>query len=221
MSVFILLNCKTFDEGTGENAVKLAEACREVAQSAGVEIAIAPQIPDIYRTAKSVDIPVFSQHVDGAGPGSHTGAIYAKAIKEAGAAGSLINHSERRLTLADIESAAAALKKNKMSSVICVNNVSTAAAAAAFNPTYVAIEPPELIGSGISVSKANPDIITDSVDAAARINPHVKVLCGAGISQGEDLKVAVELGAKGVLLASGIVKADDPKGALYNLVSLI
>jgi len=221
MSVFILLNCKTYDEGTGENAVKLAEACCEVAESAGVEIAIAPQIPDIYRVAHAVDIPVYAQHVDGAGPGGHTGKIYAKAIKEAGAAGSLINHAERRLTLADIESSVAALKENKMMSVICTNNVATTAAAAAFNPTYVAIEPPALIGSGIPVSKADPDIITDSVDAAVRINPNIKVLCGAGISRGEDLKAAVELGAKGVLLASGIVKADDPKKALYDLVSLI
>jgi len=221
MSVFILLNCKTYDEGTGENAVKLAKACREVAESAGVEIAIAPQIPDIYRVARAVDIPVYAQHVDGAGPGSHTGKIYAKAIKEAGAAGSLINHSERRLTLADIESSVTALKENKMMSVICTNNVATTAAAAAFNPTYVAIEPPALIGSGVPVSKADPDIITNSVDAAVLVNPNIKVLCGAGISQGEDLKAAVELGAKGVLLASGIVKADDPKNALYDLVSLI
>lgn len=221
MSVFILLNCKTYDEGTGENAVELAQACREIAESAGVEIAIAPQIPDVYRVASAVDIPVYGQHLDSAGPGSHTGKIYVKALKEAGAVGSLINHAERRLTLADIESAATVLRGNKMKSVICTNNVATTAAAAAFAPTYVAIEPPELIGSGIPVSKADPDIITDSVDAAGRINPNVKVLCGAGISKGEDLKAAIDLGAKGVLLASGIVKAEDPEAALYDLVSMI
>jgi Triosephosphate isomerase len=59
------------------------------------------------------------------------------------------------------------------------------------------------------------------VEAVKKINPNVKVLCGAGISKGEDLKAAIELGAEGVLLASGIVKADDPKKALYDLVSLI
>ncbi|MDR0766915.1 MAG: triose-phosphate isomerase [Methanosarcinales archaeon] len=221
MSVFILLNCKTFDEGTARNAIKLAEACRDVSESAGVNIAIAPQIPDIYRVASAVDVPVYSQHIDGAGPGSHTGKIYVKAILEAGAVGSLINHSERRMTLADIEAAAVVLKQNKMTSVICTNNIATTAAAAAIGPEYVAIEPPELIGSGIPVSKANPEIITGSVDAVKKINPNVKVLCGAGISKGEDLKAAIELGAVGVLLASGIVKAKDPKAALYDLVSLI
>ncbi|MDL2261543.1 triose-phosphate isomerase [Methanimicrococcus sp. OttesenSCG-928-J09] len=221
MSVFILLNCKTYDEGTGINAITLAEACRDVAESSGVEIAIAPQIPDIFRVASVVDVPVYSQHIDGAGPGSHTGHVYVKSIKEAGAVGSLINHSECRMTLADIEAAAAALKANNMTSVICTNNVAATAAAAALGPEYVAIEPPELIGSGIPVSKADPGVVTDSVDAAKRINPNVKVLCGAGISKGEDLKAAIELGSQGVLLASGIVKAKDPKAALYDLVSLI
>lgn len=221
MSVFILLNCKTYDEGTGANAVKLAEACRDVAESAGVEIAIAPQIPDIFRAASAVDVPVYSQHVDGAGPGSHTGKIYVKSILDAGAVGSLINHSEKRMTLADIEAAAVVLRENKMKSVICTNNIATTAAAAAIGPEYVAIEPPELIGSGIPVSKADPGVVTGSVDVVKKINPNVKVLCGAGISKGEDLKAALELGAEGVLLASGIVKAKDPKAALYDLVSLI
>ncbi|MDV0445398.1 Triosephosphate isomerase [Methanimicrococcus sp. At1] len=221
MSVFILLNCKTYDEGTGANAVKLAQACRDVAENSGTNIAIAPQIPDIFRVASAVDIPVYSQHIDGAGPGSHTGKVYVRSVAQAGAAGSLINHSERRMTLADIEAAAAALKANGMTSVICTNNIAATAAAAALAPDFVAIEPPELIGSGIPVSKADPGIVTGSVDAVKKINPNVKVLCGAGISKGEDLKAALDLGAEGVLLASGIVKAKDPKEALYDLVSLI
>jgi triosephosphate isomerase len=221
MSVFILLNCKTFDEGTGTNAIELAKACRDVAESSGVTISIAPQMPDIFRVASVVDVPVYSQHVDSAGPGSHTGKIYVKSIQEAGAVGSLLNHSECRMTLADIEAAAAVLKQNKMTSVICTNNIATTVAAASVGPEYVAVEPPELIGTGIPVSKANPEVITGSVDAVKKINPNVKVLCGAGISKGEDLKAAIELGASGVLLASGIVKAKDPKAALYDLVSQI
>ena len=44
------------------------------------------------------------------------------------------------------------------------------------------------------------------------------VLCGAGISTGEDLAAAADLGAEGVLLASGVAKADDPQVALESLV---
>jgi len=47
----------------------------------------------------------------------------------------------------------------------------------------------------------------------------VGVLCGAGISRGEDLKAALELGSVGVLLASGIIRAKDQKKALEDLLS--
>ncbi|MBU2560167.1 triose-phosphate isomerase, partial [archaeon] len=92
-------------------------------------------------------------------------------------------------------------------------------AAAEMGPTSIAIEPPELIGSGIPVSKADPGIVSDSVAAVENINKDIIVLCGAGISTGEDVKAAIELGAKGVLLASGVVKAGDPKSVLLDLAS--
>ena len=108
-----------------------------------------------------------------------------------------------------------------LKTIVCTNNVATSAAAAALGPDYVAVEPPELIGSGIPVSKADPGVVTGSVEAVKKINPAVQVLCGAGISKGEDLAAALELGSVGVLLASGIVKAADPKAALEDLVSKV
>jgi triosephosphate isomerase len=133
----------------------------------------------------------------------------------------LINHSERRLTIADIEACVEAAKFNHLESVVCTNNAGVSAASAAFAPTYVAVEPPELIGSGISVAKANPDIIRNSVEAVKRVNPDVMVLCGAGIQSGECVKTAIDLGASGVLVASSVVKAKDPEAVLRDLVSLL
>jgi triosephosphate isomerase len=215
----IVLNFKTYLEGTGKNAVSIAQACKDVADETGANIVAAPQIPDIYRVASTVDIPVFSQHLDSVGAGSFTGHIMARTIKEAGATGTLINHSERRLGLAEIDAALTAARLAGLSTIVCTNNIATTRAASALGPDYVAVEPPELIGSGIPVSKANPEVITGSVEAVKLVNSNVKVLCGAGISKGEDLAAALELGSVGVLLASGVVKASDPKAALYDLVS--
>jgi triosephosphate isomerase len=108
-----------------------------------------------------------------------------------------------------------------MVSVLCTNNIETSAAASTLKPDFVAIEPPELIGSGIPVSKAEPEIVKGTVDIIHEINPKIAVLCGAGISTGEDMKAAMDLGTEGVLLASGIIMAKDPKEALLNLVSKI
>jgi len=218
-SPLILVNLKTFKEGMGNRGRMIANAAQLVAQESGVTIGVAPSYMDLHPLCHHYTIPVYAQHVDGFDPGAHTGHVTVEALRMAGAAGSLINHSERRLTLAEIEGSVRALQAQKLISVICSNNESTSAGAAALAPEYVAIEPPELIGSGVSVSKANPDIIRRSVAAVHAINPKVKVLTGAGIQSGDCVRIAVDLGTDGVLLASSVVKANDPGEVLRDLVS--
>jgi len=58
------------------------------------------------------------------------------------------------------------------------------------------------------------------VEAVAKVNK-TPVLCGAGVSNASDVKKAVELGAKGVLLASAYVKAKDPKALLLSMAEAI
>ncbi|MDI9616286.1 MAG: triose-phosphate isomerase [Methanothrix sp.] len=215
----IVINFKTYREATGDSAVALSEICESIASEYGVDIAVAPQAADIRAVASAVSIPVYAQHVDGVGFGSFTGHITAASMKAAGASGSLINHSERRLRLADIEASLRACRSEGLRSIICTNNVATTRAAAALRPDYVAVEPPELIGSGIPVSKADPEVVRGSVEAVRSIEKDVGVLCGAGITHGDDLRAALELGAVGVLLASGIVKAKDQRKALEDLVT--
>ncbi|MHC1631955.1 MAG: triose-phosphate isomerase [Methanotrichaceae archaeon] len=214
----VILNFKTYVESTGKAALKLSRICEEVAEQYGVEIIVVPQTADVHAISSFVSIPVYAQHVDGVGHGGYTGHITADSVKAAGASGSLINHSERRLKLADIDASISACKNAGLTTIVCTNNIPTTRAAAALQPDYVAIEPPELIGSGIPVSKSDPEIVTGSVEAVKMIEPSVGVLCGAGISKGEDLKSALDLGAEGVLLASGIIKAQDQKKALEDLV---
>ncbi len=217
----IVLNFKTYAESMGEKAVMMAKHCEYVSRESGIEIIVCPQIPDIFRVAEAVEIPVFSQHMDGAAAGSYTGHINAGCIRSAGGIGTLINHSEKRILLSEIDSAIQSAEKAGLTTIACTNNIAVTKAAAALCPDFVAIEPPELIGSGNPVSKANPDIVSGSVDSVEKINPDVRVLCGAGISTGEDVAAAIELGTEGVLLASGVIKAKDPRAALFDLVKKI
>lgn len=217
----VILNFKTYLESTGEKAIKLAKISEEVANETGVNIAAAPQHADLLRISSEVEIPVLAQHVDAVDAGGHTGSVLLESVKEAGAVGTLINHSEIRMKLADIQRVVDKINEHEMISVLCTNNIETSAAAATLKPTFVAIEPPELIGSGIPVSQAEPEVVEGTVEVIHKIDSGVKVLCGAGISTGEDMQAALMLGSEGVLLASGIVLADDPKEALLDLVSKI
>ncbi len=206
----IIVNFKTYSEATGNKAVELAKKAEKVSLETKVSIGVAPQFTDITNVAKVVSIPVFAQHIDPIQSGSHTGHVLAEAVKEAGATGTLINHSERQLKLSDIDRIIKITHEKNLVSVVCANNPTISAAVAALKPDILAIEPPELIGTGIPVSKAKPEVITDTVRLVRGINPNVVVLCGAGISHGTDVAAALGLGTQGVLVASGIVKAKDP-----------
>ena len=215
----VVLNFKTYRESTGEAALHLANICEDISKEYSVTIVVVPQVADIHTITKTVKIPVFAQHVDGVGYGGFTGHVTAASLKAVGASGSLINHSERRLKLAEIEASVSACKSFGLNEIICTNNIATTRASATLKPNYVAIEPPELIGSGIPVSKADPEVVRGSVEAVKKAEPNVGVLCGAGITRGEDLKAALDLGSEGVLLASGIIKAKDQQKALEDLVA--
>lgn len=206
----IIVNFKTYLEATGKKAVELAEKTEKVSLETGVSIGVAPQTVDIANVVAAVNIPVFAQHVDPISPGSHTGHVLPDAVKETGAVGTLINHSEKQLKLADIDIIIKMARKKELVSLVCANNPEISSAVAAVEPDILAVEPPELIGTGIPVSEAQPEVITSTIELVRKINKDVVILCGAGISHGKDVKAALNLGTKGVLVASGIVKAKDP-----------
>jgi len=206
----ILVNFKTYLEGTGKKAQELAKSAEKVHKETGVSIGLAPQYSDIAALANAVRLPIYSQHIDFAQPGGFTGHVLPEAVKAAGAVGTLINHSERRLKLADIDAAIARAREVGLTTVVCSNNAKVSAAVAALQPDMLAIEPPELIGTGIPVSKAQPEVVSGTVKLVRSIHKDVIILCGAGITRGEDVSAALRLGTAGVLVASGIVKAKDP-----------
>ena len=217
----VIINFKNYLQGTGKNALTLSKIAEVVSIESGICIAVAPQYTDITDIVRNVSIPVFAQHIDSISPGSHTGHILPEAIKESGAIGTLINHSERRLPLEEIQSIVQKTKELELISVVCANTPEVAAKIASFRPDIIAIEPPELIGTGIPVSKAKPEVVTDTVSLVRKVNSTITILCGAGITIGADVSAALNLGTEGILIASGIVKVRDPRKALLDIVNAI
>ncbi|RLE65351.1 MAG: triose-phosphate isomerase [Thermoprotei archaeon] len=214
----ILINFKAYRESSGKKAVELAKIAEKVWKETGVTIGVAPQLTDLGVVAREVEIPVFAQHADAVEPGSATGHVTLEAIKDAGAIGTMLNHSERRIRADQVDFLVKKARKLNLVTVVCSNTPEVTAAMASLSPDMVAIEPPELIGTGIPVSKAKPEIVLNSVKLVEKVNPEVKVLCGAGITTGDDVEAAINLGTVGVLLASGVVKAKDWYSAIMNLV---
>lgn len=201
-----IINCKNYDEVAGEKIIKLAKLSERISKKYKIPIAIAPPhhlIPLITKFR----IAILTQHLDDKKVGSTTGFMVPEIVKKSKIDGSIINHSEHRITEKEIKNLVKRLKKLKLKTVLCVKNVSEAKRYAKLNPTYIAIEPPELIGTGRAISTERPQLITNAVDAVRSAKNSTKLLCGAGIVSGHDVTRAKELGSKGILVASGIVKA--------------
>jgi triosephosphate isomerase len=201
-----VINCKNYEEISGDKIIKFIKIAEKVSKKYKVKIAIAPPQHLIALVSNS-SILVLAQHIDDSKVGSTTGFVIPELLKKSKVSGSLINHSEHRISSKEIVKLVSKLKKLKMISVLCVKNVAEARKYAKLNPNYIAIEPPELIGSGKAVSKEKPGLIIKAAEAVKSAKNNTKLLCGAGIVSGEDVTKAVELGSKGILVASGIIKA--------------
>ncbi len=215
----IITNFKTYESAIGPGALDLAILHAKVMQETGVQMGVAVQPSDISRIASAVAIPVFAQHIDPAQFGSYTGHVLPEAVKAAGAFGTLLNHSERRIVKdGDFELLKVSIERAKevgLYTVVCAETPEEGGEIAKFGPDLVAVEPPELIGGDISVSTAQPEVVRGAVELIGSD----RTLVGAGVKNAQDVKISVELGASGVLLASGVTKAEDPESVLRDLAS--
>lgn len=214
----IVLNFKTYPEVLGRKGWDLAKRFASVADDTGASIVVCPPTTDLAHVAKLVHIPVFAQHVDAVEPGQTTGWSPPEALLEAGVAGTLINHSERKVAWEEMARVIPRSQKIGLEVIACADDLAEAETLAKLSPEYIAIEPPELIGGDVSVTTAKPEVVSRAVNRIRGVNPRVVVLCGAGVKTRKDVAKALELGTSGVLVASGVVKAKDPAKALRDLV---
>lgn len=212
----IVVNFKTYATAYGVQAEILGKMMAEVKTDARM-VAVVSAF-DLSAVSSIEGLEVWSQHLDPVGKGSHTGWLEPDVAIERGAVGTIINHAEHKVSIDHVANLMEMLPDG-FPICACAADVEEARALAKLGPTFIAVEPPELIGGDISVTTADPAIVSDTVAAVKEVNPSVRVLCGAGVKNGQDVATAIQLGAEGVLLASGVTKADDPMSVLQDLVS--
>lgn len=216
----LVINLKNYNEISGDNSIKIVEDAKNVSLLNHKEIIIAPP-PSSILTLSKIKVPIISQHVDDASLGATTGFVIPEIVKSYGAIGSIINHSEHKIEHSQIRNLVRRLRELDMISIVCADDLKEVEALSQFSPDFLAIEPPELIGKGIAVSKANPSIIKDSLQVVKENSSTVKVLCGAGIVDKTDVEKALELGAEGILISSGVVKSPSWYNKILELSSVL
>lgn len=213
----IFVNFKTYKESTGRNALLLAHEIKKVSLSSGVRIIPVVQPTDIFEIKAGFDIEVWVQRIDPVSYGAHTGAILPEAVKEDGATGVFLNHSESRFEDYDkLEFAVKRAKDVGLKTLVFAKDINELEKISKIPCDFIAYEPPELIGNRtLSVATAKPSIIKKAASLLA--SAQIPLLVGAGVSSVSDVKRSLELGAVGVAVSSAIVLAQDPQKKLEEL----
>jgi triosephosphate isomerase len=214
----LFINFKTYEEGTGKNALELIKILEEVAQSSQIKIIPVVQATDIKEAVNLSKLEIWAQGVDPVSFGAHTGSILPESVLEDGAVGTFLNHSENKFQdTASLQETIKRCGELGLKTLVFASNLEELGNVSSFNPTFVAYESPEFIGSTTtSVTSAQPDIILKAVETAKTHN--LPLIVGAGIHSKEDVKKSLELGATGIAVAKDILKAQDPRKELLDLI---
>lgn len=213
----IFVNFKTYEQGTGKNALGLISILDQVAQSTQKKIIPVVQAADIKEAHESSKLEIWTQKIDPVEYGAHTGSIIAEAVFEDGAAGTFLNHSENKLSIEQIKKGVERAHQAGLKTLVFAADTAELESVLRVQPTFVSLEPPELVGSKTtSVAKEKPEVIAQAVVLSRQKG--IPLIVGAGIKSSEDVKKSIELGATGVAVASDIVASSDPKQAIEELI---
>jgi triosephosphate isomerase len=215
MKTFVI-NFKNYPEILGNNSVRLATDAIAAAGTR-IELVLALPTPMLSQVSERANVSVFAQSVTEGEVGQSTGAIIPESVREAGAVGTILNHSEARVEPALLKRLVPRARAAGLKVCLCTATPSEARDLVFVNPDYIAIEPPELIGGGVAVSTARPEVVTETVKEVLRAGFRKKILCGAGIVDGKDVTRALQLGVDGILVSSSVVKAKDWRAKVSEL----
>jgi len=208
----IFINFKHYENATGNNCENLLEGFNKLNYN---NVYYCLSYIDLRLNSKFNKLNIFSQSVDANGYGAFTGSVSMESLINIGIKGSLLNHSEKRISEENIIKIIEKAKKNNFKIVLCVENIEEIEKYSKLEPDYIAYEPPELIGGNISVSNAKPEIIEKAGNICKN---KTKLLVGAGVKTKEDVDKSMDLGAYGVLIASGIIRDTKPINKLISLL---
>jgi triosephosphate isomerase len=217
----LVVNFKNYRESLADSGLDLARSIQAAAAEARASVAIAPPAPMLFEAVTQCSLPVLSQHVDAVTLENSTGFITVASIKSIGVAGSIVNHSEHRIPFDQIRETVEQLREASLISLVCAADAEEAGRLAHLEPDFIAVEPPELIGSGRAVSKVSPKVVLDSVEAIMAASSRTVPLCGAGIVDGSDVSASLKLGVKGALVSSSIVKNANPYDKAMDLLKAL
>lgn len=217
----MILNYKTYEEATGDKAVELTHIAVEAFQQVkNINLVVCPQFTDIYKLKdKFPSLEIWSQHIDPIVPGRNTGWISPYSVSEAGGVGSILNHSEHKLTNEQILKTLAHCENYELKTCVAIASKDELEVLSNVNPNFIAYEPLDFISTDKSILDEDKTRAKEFIYELQNKVPQAVPLLGAGVRDADDVSSAIKIGFHGVLVASGFIKSHHPKEFIFNLLA--
>ena len=203
----------------GQDELDYAARCEEMAVKYDVDVLFISSFTNLKTIAETCPhLFVIAPYMDNMRPGRGMGMVLPESLQAAGAAGVVINHCEKPMTLGNIKGCVDRCRELGLLSFVCADTTEEAMAVAQFHPDIMNPEPSELIGTGQS---ADMTYVTRTVNAVKAVDTAILTEIAAGITKGEDVYRYILAGSDGAGAASGILKSDDPAALLEEMVAAV
>lgn len=214
---FFVVNPKSFLYG--ESLMDLARYANRLAEEYDIDILFTAPLTELSIVAKECpNLIVTSQHMDHIKPGDSMGRVLAESLKEIGVQAVVMNHADNPMPSSILADTIQRAKDVGLQTIVCADSVQEGQAMAILGPDIVLAEPTELIGQD---QISDRDYVTSTIEKIKQVNPDVLVEQGAGIRSEKDVSELLQLGADGVGVTSGIVKAEHPKDMMKKMIQAV
>lgn len=214
---FFIVNPKSYL--FGDRVIELAKITETLALKYQIDCLFTGQLIDLPAIKQAAPkLIITAQHMDALKPGRGMGHVLPEALRDNGIQAVILNHAEKPLTMANLDSCVRRAKEVGLMSIVCADTPEQCQAVAELHPTMMICEPTSLIGTG---NVSNEAYIRKTNQAIRSVDDTILIMQAAGVSTGHDVKHILELGADGTGGTSGIIKAESWQEKLEEMMSAL
>ena len=203
----------------GDTVLDYALAAGAAAEKYDIDVLFITPAVEIRRVVEQTKhLIVLAPYMDTLRPGRGMADILPEALKAAGAAGVVVNHCEKPMSLPAIKETIQRAHELDMLVFACADTIAEAKAVAQLHPDILNPEPSELIG-GAGSGVSSMDFVRESIQAIKSIYPDILVEQAAGITNGQQVYDFIMAGSEAAGAASGIVNAKDPLAMIDEMIA--
>ena len=203
----------------GDTLLDYAIAADRAAEKYDVDVLFICPAVEIRRVCEyTKHLIVLAPYMDTLRPGRGMADVLPEALKAAGAAGVVVNHCEKPMSLPQIKATIDRANELDMLVFACADSVAETKAIAELHPDIINPEPSELIGgSGGGVSSM--DYVADVIREIRKIDSNILIEQAAGITNGQQVYDFIMAGSEAAGAASGIMNAKDPLAMIDEMIA--